>query len=121
MSNNIVQIGIAFVLVVLLVLVTDPFMYWMPPMAAMAALVAVTTLLLVWAGFVMFERASDERETIHRMNAGRIAYLSGIAVLTAGLFMQGMFSHVVDPWIAGSLGAMVAAKLAARLYYERNG
>lgn len=117
MKNNIFHIITALVLVVLLVLLTDPFMLWMPPMAAMVALLLVAVLMCVWAGFVMHERVTDEREAVHRMHAGRVAYLSGIAVLTVALIVQG-FAHVLDSWIAGALAVMVVAKLGARLYAD---
>ena len=120
MKNNLLHICTALFLVALLFVLTDPFMYWMPPMAATVALVLAAVLLLVWAGFVMYESAGDEREAMHRMNAGRVAYLAGIAVLTIALLVQG-FSHEIDPWIAGALGVMVLSKLGARLFYDSHG
>lgn len=118
MKNNALHIGVAVVLLVLLVLVSDPLMFWMPPMAAMVALVCAAVLLCVWVGFVMYEQAGDEREAAHRMHAGRAAYLSGVGVLTVALLIQG-FSHTIDPWVAAALGAMVLAKLLARFYLGR--
>lgn len=120
MKNNLLHIFLAIALVVVLVLLTDPFMYWMPPMAAMGALLCAAVLLLVWAGFVMYEGAADEREAMHRMNAGRVAYLSGVAVLTIGLIAEGL-AHHSDPWIGGTLAVMVISKLVARLYFESRG
>lgn len=120
MKNNLFHILTAVALVVLLFLQTDPLMYWMPSMAVMPALLVATLLACVWAGFVMNETATDEREAMHRMNAGRIAYLAGIAVLTVALFWQGMH-HASDPWIAIALATMVIVKLGARLFYESNG
>ncbi len=118
MKNNYLHITVAFALAVLLFLLTDPFMLWMPPMAAMLCLLGAAALLAVWAGFVAREGAADEREALHRMNAGRAGYLAGFAVLTAGLLAQGFFEHHVDPWLAGALAVMVIAKVAARLYDE---
>lgn len=106
------------VLVGLLTLLSDPFMLWMPAEAQMAALLGAAVLACVWAGFVMYERSHDEREALHKMHAGRIAYLSGIAVLTVALIVQG-FNHAIDPWISAALGAMVVSKLMARFYTER--
>ena len=115
MKNNIFPILTALALVVLLTLLTDPFMLWMPPMAAMAALLGATVLLGAWAGLVMYEKVGDEREREHRMHADRFAYLFGIAILTAALVVQGL-SHHIDLWVALALGSMVVAKLVARLY-----
>lgn len=117
MKNNLLHICVALLTVALLVLLTDPFMNFMPPVATMVALVLVCVLLLVWAGFVMYESAVDEREAMLRMNAGRVAYLAGIGILTLALLFQG-FSHAIDPWVAGALGAMVIAKIGARIFYD---
>lgn len=117
---HIMHIVVAVLIVVLLALLTDPFMYWMPPMGWMATLVAAFVLLIVWSGFVMREKARDEREAQHVMHAGRVAYLAGIAVLTTALVVQG-FQHTVDPWICAALAGMVLAKLVARAYLDRNG
>ncbi len=115
MKNNLLHIITALTLCGLLLLLTDPFMFWMPPAAAMAALLLVAVLLCVWAGFVMYERVEDERDVLNRMHAGRTAYLAGVVVLTVGLLWQGFNQHI-DPWIALALGTMVLAKLAAGLY-----
>lgn len=116
-NNKITHISIAVALVVFLVLLTDPFMLWMPMGAQMVALLCAATLGAVWAGFVMYEDAPDEREVVHRMNAGRMAYLSGIVILTVALAVQGL-AHDIDPWISLALGTMVVVKLASRFYSE---
>ena len=118
MNNNLLTLITAGVLLPLLVLLSDPFMLWMPAGAQMAALLLATVLVCLWAGFVLHERPADEREALHAMQAGRIAYLSGIAVLTLALLVQG-FAHTLDPWVLSALGVMVVAKLVARLYIDR--
>lgn len=118
MTNGVFKIIVAATVVALLVLLTDPFMLFMPPMVAMLVLLGATVLLLVWVGLVMNERASDEREAMHRMHAGRIAYLSGVGVLTLALLVQGL-QHNIDPWIAGALTVMVLVKLATHFYTSR--
>jgi putative flippase GtrA len=118
MANKLFHITTAIILVVLLVLLSDPFMLWMPEQAQMAALLGAAILACLWAGFVMYENAADEREVLHKMHAGRIAYLSGIAILTLALIFQGL-AHEIDPWVSAALAAMVISKLVARLYLER--
>jgi len=117
MENKFFPIGTAVVLVVLLTLLSDPFMVWMPMGAQLFVLLGAAVVACVWVGFVMYEQAHDEREALHKMQAGRIAYLSGIAVLTVALIAQG-FAHAIDPWIPVALGVMVIAKLVARFYSE---
>ncbi len=117
MKNNTIEIVVALVLVVLLLALADLIPFWMPDMAQMLALLGACSLLLIWAGFVMYEKSGDERELQHRMNAGRVAYLSGIGTLTLALIIQGL-SHAIDPWIAVTLGVMVISKLCARLFAD---
>lgn len=117
MANKLFHIGTAAVLVALLILLSDPFMLWMPAQAQTAALLGAAILACLWAGFVMYEHANDEREALHKMHAGRAAYLSGIAILTLALIFQGL-AHNIDPWVSAALAAMVISKLAARLYLE---
>ncbi len=117
MTNKIFHIATAVTLVVLLILLTDPFMLWMPAQAQMPALLGAAVLVCLWAGFVMYEQANDEREVVHKMQAGRVAYLAGIAVLTIALIYQG-FHHAIDPWVTAALGVMVVSKLGARLFSE---
>lgn len=119
MKNNKLQTLLVIVLVVLLVLLTDPFMFWMPEAALMFVLVGAAVLLSLWVGLVAHEKAVDEREVIHRMNAGRIAYLLGISFLTLALLIQG-FSHTIDPWIPLTIGIMVLSKLVAHTYLGRH-
>jgi len=117
-NNKLTHIGTAVLFVVFLTLLSDPFMLWMPMGAQMAILLGAAVLGAIWSGFVMYERAPDEREAIHRMNAGRMAYLSGIMILTIALVFQGL-AHNIDPWVSVALGAMVLVKLFSRLYSER--
>jgi len=118
MAHNFLPVGVAVVLVVLLALLTDPFMLWMPPAAAMATLLGAAALACAWAGFVLYERATDERDMTNRMYAGRAAYLAGIGVLTLALVVQGL-AHAIDPWVPLALGVMVVVKLGTRVYTER--
>jgi len=118
MKSSLPSILLALGIVALLVVLSDPLMLWMPPMAAMAALVGLAALSVAWAGFVMREHAGDEREAMHRMLAGRAAYLSGLGVLTLALLVEGLTVHHLDPWITLALGTMIVAKLAARMVLE---
>jgi MFS family permease len=117
MANNIFTIGSAVALVTLLGLLTDPFMVLMPSAAQMTVLLLAALVAALFAAFVMYERPGDERDMLHRMHAGRIAYLSGIAVLIVALLVQG-FAHAIDPWVSLALATMVISKLAARWYLE---
>ena len=117
--NTSLSYVILIVLAVLLFTLVDPFMYWMPGATQMIAMTLAAGLLALFVGVVLKEGSGDERETQHRMYAGRAAYLSGIAVLTIALVVQGL-AHAIDPWTPLTLVVMVVAKLAARHYSDRN-
>lgn len=118
MNSSFIQYGLVVALLLLLGVLTDPFMYWMPSMPEMLALTLACVGLIAWIGLIVREEARDERDTEHRMFAGRAAYLTGIAVLTAGLLIQGL-AHAIDPWIPITLATMVVSKIAARWYADR--
>lgn len=117
MNKKYLHIIVALVLAFFLLVLADLVPFWMPMMGELMALLLVVVLLIVWAGFVLKEVAHDEREVLLKMKAGRVAYLSGLGVLTLGLVVQGI-GEVIDPWIAIALAVMVISKLLTRLYLE---
>ena len=117
MNKKYIQIIVAGVLTFLLCALADLIPFWMPMMGQMTALVVVTVLLAVWAGFVIQEKVHDEREVVLKMKAGRVAYVSGLGVLMVALVVQGL-QHNIDPWIAIALAVMVVSKLLTRLFIE---
>lgn len=117
MNKKYIHIIVALVLAFFLLVLADLIPFWMPMMGELMALLLVVVLLLVWAGFVMQEVTHDEREVLLKMKSGRVAYLSGLGVLTLALVVQGI-SHVIDPWIAIALAVMVLSKLLTRFYLE---
>ena len=113
---------VAIILILLLVLIGNPFMFWMPSMMLTMILVVVAALIFVWAGFVLTEKAHDEREEWHRTHSGRAAYLSAAAILTVALIYQGFTetaAHPIDLWIPATLAVMVIVKLFARFYADK--
>ncbi len=117
MNKSQIHILIGVVLAFFLLTLADLVPFWMPMMGEMVALLVVVVLMLVWVGFIMQEKAKDEREVLLKMKSGRMAYLSGLGVLTIALIVQGM-AHDIDPWVAGALAAMVVSKLLTRLFLE---
>ena len=117
MNKVLLERIVAIILIVLLVLIGNPFMFWMPSMILVTILVVTAALIFTWAGFILTETAHDEREEWHRTNAGRAAYLSAATVLTIGLVYQG-FTHTIDFWIPLTLAVMIIAKLFARFFAD---
>jgi len=109
------EIIISASFIILLVLLLNPFDFWMPSSMVYFLLTALVVVFAIFASFLWKERASDEREEMHRQIAGRIGYLAGTLVLVLGIVVQGVTSHV-DPWFAVVLGVMVVGKIAGHLY-----
>lgn len=85
----------------------------------MMALLLVASL--VHGAFWLRERAADEREERHVMSAGRVAFLSGIAVAVLGILVQAIVLHQVSGWLVAVVVVMVISKQLTRLYLEHNG
>lgn len=118
MKNNFVEGVIAFVLVVLLVFLANPFDLFMPSMMQMLAVALAGLLFILFAGFVWREQAEDEREELHRFLAARFAYLVGAGILMLAVLVQS-FAHMLDPWIILALIGMLIAKIVGRMYAKR--
>jgi len=117
MNKKYLHIGVALVLSFFLLTLADLVPFWMPMMGEMMVLLVVAVLMLIFTGFVMQEKAHDEREVLLKLKSGRMAYISGLGVLTLALIWQG-FAHAIDPWIAVALAVMVLSKLLTRIYEE---
>lgn len=116
--NTIAEYLIASALVILLGLLANPFMVWMPSPAQMMVVLVAAILAIVYGGFVYKEGMGDERETLHRMLAGRAAFLTSVAVLTTALIVQGL-QHNIDLWIPAALAVTILAKLIARAWANK--
>ena len=117
MKNNqfITEMIISAVLIVLVVALLNPFGWWMPDMMAMTIMLVLIVVFAVFASFVWQEKARDERELLHKMVAGRLAFLVGSAVLVIGIVVES-FSHEIDQWLVVTLTAMILAKLFGLIY-----
>jgi len=118
MKNNLFQeVSISGILIILLVLFLNPFGFWMPTALLMMMVLGLVVVFAFFSSFVWRESHKDEREGLHKMMAGRIAFLAGAALLTLGIIVQS-FNHDLDPWLVFILSGMVAAKIIT-LIYER--
>lgn len=109
------EIIISLILIVLLVFLINPMNFWMPQPANMMMVAALAVLFVIFAGFVWKEKASDERESLHRYIGARFAYLTGTGVLVLGVVFESL-SHMIDGWLVIALGAMILAKVVGLLY-----
>lgn len=114
---NLESFLVAAVLIVLSVLLLNPFDFFMPDRMVMVIVVAMALVFVLFAGLVWQEKPGDEREVVHRMATDRVAYLVGIGSLLIVVAVQG-FAHQVESWAVLSLAAMVLAKALARIYFQ---
>lgn len=115
MKNNIVESVISFIIVILVLALADIFPFWMPNTLHMMLLALLIVAFALFAIYFWREKPRDERETLHRSTAGRIGFLVGGAVLTAGIVLQS-YQHDLDIWLVHALVAMVLSKLLALIY-----
>jgi len=107
----------AVVLIGIAVFLLNPLHWWMPSNLVMMVATGLAVVFAIYASFSWRERAQDERDAIHRMLSGRIAFLAGSGLLSVGIIVQG-FKHEIDPWLVASLSGMVIAKIAGRWWAE---
>lgn len=117
-KNDLKQIGTAGALVLLLILILNPFHFWMPTMAHMALLGVAVVVFGLFAAFMLGEDGGDEREGTHRMLAGRTAFLTGSALLILGIIYQS-YLHTLDVWLVVALVGMLLAKVGTRVFGDR--
>jgi len=118
MKNNLkTEVSISLILIVLTVLLLNPFHFWMPNMLHMIMLALTLVIFALFAIFILREKVQDERETLHRMLSGRVAFLTGSALLTIAIIVQSI-QDIVDVWLVIVLVAMVLSKLITRIYSD---
>jgi len=119
MKNNLLETFVTICLIVLALLLLNPFHFWMPDMMVMCMLAATLGLFAVFASFILRETVIDEREDQHRTLAGRNAFLAGAGVLTLAIVIQG-YTHIVDPWLVVTLIVMIVVKIGTRIWSDKN-
>ncbi|OGI92485.1 hypothetical protein A2933_01080 [Candidatus Nomurabacteria bacterium RIFCSPLOWO2_01_FULL_46_18] len=120
MKNKITkEIIIPLTLVVLAVLLLNPFNFWMPDMMVMGMLAILLVLFGIFASFILKEKVFDERDNVNRSLAGRNAFLAGSAILMLGIVIQG-YSHRVDSWLVIALVVMIIVKISTRFWSDKN-
>lgn len=116
MRNNFLQeIIVSIALIILLLFFLNPFGFWMPTVLLMMMVLGLVVVFAVFASFVWRENVKDEREDLHRMLAGRFAFLVGAGALVIGIVIKSL-NHSVDSWLVFTLGAMLLAKISGLIY-----
>ena len=119
LNTKIQEIIISLVLIGIAVFLLNPLSWWMPSNLVMLVAAGLAVVFAIYASFAWRESAHDERDSVHRMLAGRIAFLTGASILSLGIIFQG-FEHKVDAWLVVALAGMVIAKIAGRWWAEHH-
>lgn len=119
MKNNFVELCTTAGLLCIAVLLLNPFEFWMPDMMVMGILAAALVLFGIFASFILREKSIDERDVAHKALAGRNAFLAGSALLILGIVIEG-YTHTVDTWLVVTLVVMIVAKIATRIWSDKN-
>lgn len=97
----------------------DPFMILMPESISYVFILLLFVAFVIYAALIQREKAADEREEMHRSFAGRVAYITGSAILVTGIIYQAYFIHQVDSFLIVALVSMIVAKYLGILYAEK--
>lgn len=87
----------------------------MPNTLLIMMVVGLVVVFALFASFIWRENAHDEREGLHRMIAGRVAFIVGSGVMVLGIIVQSI-KHNLDPWLVFILGVMILAKIGGIIY-----
>ncbi len=109
---------LAIVLLILLVLFLNPFDFLMPPPFLSMLVIILIAIFGIFIAVVWKEQVKDEREAMHRMLAGRLAFLFGSTILVIGIIVQELH-HINDPWLIYALVGMLLAKIGGLLYGQK--
>lgn len=119
MKNNIKEIILTICIIILAILLLNPFDFWMPNMLVICILAVILGLFGLFAGLVLREKSKDERDDIHKGLAGRNAFLVGSVVLILGIVVQG-YTHAIDSWLVLAFISMIITKVATRIWTDKN-
>ncbi|PIT89265.1 MAG: hypothetical protein COU27_01250 [Candidatus Levybacteria bacterium CG10_big_fil_rev_8_21_14_0_10_36_7] len=112
------EIAIPTILIVALILLANPYMFWMPSPMQMLILVVFVITFVLFGSFIWKEKAADERENLHRYIIGRFAFLTVTTILVFGIILQ-TINHSLDIWLVITLISGILAKVAGRYYAQK--
>ena len=120
MNRAFQELIITGIFILVLILLLNPFGFFMPTELVYIMLGGVAILFAAYASFVLRETPRDEREQLHRFIANRSAYLWGSATIVVAIIYQGLTEGAIDPWLLIVLGVMVVAKVVSLYQSDRN-
>ncbi len=104
-----------FIILIIAILFLNPGHLTMPETMVSMMIIGIIIAFLFFAAYLLNETSADEREALHILKAGRISYLSGVAMLITAIIIQGI-DHEIDHWLIIVLCVMLLSKLISRIY-----
>ena len=117
MKHTYIHLVSAVLVLVLSVLLLNPFHIWMPGMTQMTVLGCLLVAFAVLSVYLLQENGGDEREATHRMLAGRVAFFIGSLILVIGIAVESVHG-TPNMWLVLSLAGMILGKVVARCYSD---
>lgn len=118
-NKTLKEVIVPLALIVLAVLLLNPFHFWMPDVMIVCILAIALVLFGVFASFILGEKVLDERDNVHRALSGRNSFLAGSAILMLAIGIQ-EYNEVLDPWLVIVLIVMIITKIATRIWSDKN-
>ena len=115
MKQFVGELTVSVGLIVLLLILFNPWSMAMPGYFVMCLLVGIVVLFAGFAIFLWKEKQGDERERFHLLFADRAAYLTGAAILIVGIIVDEL-RGAFNPWLIFALAGMILAKVASLIY-----
>jgi hypothetical protein len=107
----------AVIILILLLFAANPLNFWMPSALIMLLVCSIAIAFFAFTAFLFQEKPRDEREQLHNLIAGKIAFFVGSTILVVATIVKELEGKP-DPWILSALGAMVFTKIIVRIITE---
>ena len=117
MNNKIIKIIVTLGLAFTILLLINPYHVWGSNTSTSIILGTLFILFVIFSIFVFMEMKGDERESAHRMQAGRAAGFAGATVLILAIIVEGLHG-TPDRWLIAALAVMIFVKIGIRIYSE---
>ena|SRR3989344_4506289 len=109
------EITVAIVIVLLLFVLINPTDLFMTTTTEMMLIVGLVLMFGLFTLFVWREKVQDERDSMLRMMADRIGFLTGSAMLIIGIVIESL-RHQLSDWLLIALASMIIAKISGIIY-----
>ncbi|MEK7134762.1 MAG: hypothetical protein AAB805_00665 [Patescibacteria group bacterium] len=110
------EIIVAICATLVLLVLWNPFGFWMPDTITYIAVGGLAVLFLLFAGLVWREEYHDEREEYHALVAARFGYTAGLLILLGAIAYEAAAEFHVNQFLLLALGGMIVAKALGHMW-----